>query len=323
MPTPQEGLDKEMAFATVADAFLELLTRIELNPARVTLASQRYNAVKTTIENALPGKTVSQIGSFQRKTKIKPADLGDALDIDAVVSFGRFYKYAGAGESGTTPSNALEIVRRALISNRTYHVMTPQTDHPVVILEYADDMKIELTPAFADATGARPHPGSSIDCYIAGSASGDWKPSDYDFDAAMISSLNGMTKQRLVPTIKMVKTYFRNIEMPLKSFHTELLVATTVPAIIAEWDAKNYSYGYEFILAQFLRVASQALTNPVQLPGSYTSPVNSHLTQVHLAGLGTYLSGRADEAWRLAKLEDKTQALAGWRPFFGEPFPAN
>ena len=92
-----------MAFATVADAFLELLKRIELNPARVTLASQRYNSVKTTIESALPGKAVSQIGSFQRKTKIKPADLGDALDIDAVVNFGRFYKYAGAGESGMTP----------------------------------------------------------------------------------------------------------------------------------------------------------------------------------------------------------------------------
>src|ERR1035437_490436 len=119
MPTPQEGLDKEMAFATVADAFLELLTRIELNPARVTLASQRYNAVKTTIENALPGKTVSQIGSFQRKTKIKPADLGDALDIDAVISFGGFYRYAGVGESGTTPSNALETVRRALVSEGT------------------------------------------------------------------------------------------------------------------------------------------------------------------------------------------------------------
>lgn len=136
-----------MAFSTVAEAFNELLKRIELNPARVTLASQRYNAIKTTIEGALPGKTVSQIGSFQRKTKIRPAGLGDALDIDAVVSFGRFYKYAGVGESGTTPSNALEIIRRALVSNETYRVMTPEKDHPVVTLQYADDMKIELTPA--------------------------------------------------------------------------------------------------------------------------------------------------------------------------------
>jgi len=79
-----------MAFSSVNEAFIELLKRIELNPARVTLASQRYNAIKTTVENALPGKTVSQIGSFQRKTKIRPADLGDALDIDAVVNFKRF-----------------------------------------------------------------------------------------------------------------------------------------------------------------------------------------------------------------------------------------
>jgi len=43
-----------MAYATVADAFTELLKRIELNPARVTLASQRYSAIKATIEGALP-----------------------------------------------------------------------------------------------------------------------------------------------------------------------------------------------------------------------------------------------------------------------------
>jgi Second Messenger Oligonucleotide or Dinucleotide Synthetase domain len=315
-----------MPFATVADAFNDLLKRIELNPARVTLASQRYNAVKTTIEGALPGKTVSQIGSFRRKTRIRPVDLGDALDIDAVVSFGRFSKYAGTGESGTTPSNALEIVRRALISNQTYRVMTPVKDHPVVTLDYADNMKIELIPAFVDGTGTHPHPGTSIDCYVIGTVSGNWELADYDYDAAMISSLNGITKQRLVPTAKIVKAYFRNVEMPLKSFHTELLVATIVPSIIADWDAKNYSYGsygYEFILAQFLRRASQMLTNPVQLDGSFTPPVNSNLTQLRLAGLGTFLSGCADEAWRLAQLKDKTQALQGWRTFFGEPFPAN
>lgn len=312
-----------MAFATVADAFTELLKRIELNPARVALASQRYNAVKETIETALPGKTVCQIGSFQRKTKIRPADLGDALDIDAVVSFKRFTHYARSGEDGTSPSDALEIVRRALVSNATYRVMTPVKDHPVVTLQYADDMKIELIPAFADATGAHPHPGTSIDCYIIGTSSGNWEPADYDYDAAIISRLNGLTKQRLVPTIKLVKAYFRNIEMPLKSFHAELLVATIVPSIISEWDAKNYSYGYEFILAQFLRQASRTLTNPVQLSGSYTPPIDSNLSKAHLAGLGTFLSGRADQAWRLAELQNKTQALEGWSDFFGEPFPPN
>ncbi len=48
-----------MAFSNVNEAFEELLRRIELNPARVVVASQRYNAVKVTIERALPGKAVS------------------------------------------------------------------------------------------------------------------------------------------------------------------------------------------------------------------------------------------------------------------------
>jgi Second Messenger Oligonucleotide or Dinucleotide Synthetase domain len=194
-------LGARMAFSTVADAFIELLKRIELNPARVTLASQRYNAIKMTIEGALPGKTVSQIGSFQRKTKIRPADLGDALDVDAVVNFKRFTEYARSGD-GTSPSQALETVRRALASNETYRVMTPQKDHPVVTLQYADDMKLELTPAFADATGARPHPGTAIDCYIIGTASGDWEPAELikkceRLDWALCAIPSSQSSQRL------------------------------------------------------------------------------------------------------------------------------
>src|SRR5437870_10782597 len=113
---------------------------LELNPARAALASQRYNAVKATIERALPGKTVSQVGSFQRKTKIRPADLSDALDIDVAVNFMRFTHYATAG-NGVSPAGALETVRHALASNETYKVMDPGKNHPVVTLQYADDMK--------------------------------------------------------------------------------------------------------------------------------------------------------------------------------------
>jgi len=310
-----------MSYSTIAEAFDELLKRIELNPARVDLASQRYNAVKATVERELPGKAVSQIGSFQRKTKIRPADLSDGLDIDVVVSFKRFTQYATDG-SGVSPAGTLETVRRAVTSNETYRVMAPEIDHPVVTLQYADDMKIELIPAFVDCTGDHPHPGTLHECYVIGTASGAWIPADYDYDAAMISALNARTKMRLVPCIKLAKAYFRNVHMPLKSFHTELLAATTVPDIIAEWDGKSYRYGYEFLLAEFLRRAANSLTTPVQLAGSFSPPINSDLTQLRLASLGTWLKGRSDEAWKLAQVKDVKQALVGWRAFFGEPFPS-
>lgn len=309
-----------MPFVTVDAAFEELLRRIELNPARVSLASQRYNAVKSTIEGSLPGKTVTQVGSFQRKTKIRPADLGDSLDVDVVVSFRRFTEYARDGR-GVSPGDALEIVRKALAANQTYRVMTPQKDHPVVTLTYADDMSIELTPAFVDATGAHPHPGLSAECYVVGSASGAWVPADYDYDALMISSLNGRSGKKLIPMIKLVKAYFRNAKVSLKSFHTELLVSGTIPSIVNEWNEKNYSYGYQFLLAEFLRRASRVMTNPVQLPGSYSPPLNSGLSQLFLASLGTFLSGRADVAWKICAIKSTSEAVAEWRAFFGEPFP--
>lgn len=172
----------------VSDAFAELVRRIELNPARVQLASQRYNAVKGALESALPGKTVRQIGSFQRSTKIRPADLSDLLDIDAVVSFGDAMRLAPTGE-GLSPEAAARQVRGALTSNERYKVMEPYVDAPTVVLEYADRPRftIELVPAFVDRRNAvaagRPAP------YLVAAVAG-WQIADYDFDAAIITQAN-------------------------------------------------------------------------------------------------------------------------------------
>ena len=67
--------------ATVSAGFKELLKRIELNPTRVALASQRYNAVADRIARELPGCEVRQVGSFQRRTKIRPLEEDDPLGV--------------------------------------------------------------------------------------------------------------------------------------------------------------------------------------------------------------------------------------------------
>jgi hypothetical protein len=204
-----------MPVTSVDESFKELLRRIELNRSRVTLASERYNAVKATVEAALPGKTLRQIGSFQRKTKIKPVDLSDQLDIDVVVSFGRFYAYATNPTEGVTPDKALNIVREGLRWNETYRVMPQQQDHPAIRIEYAD----------GDLTGQHSHGLSGPACYIVGASPYTWVAADYDYDAQIISSLNAVSEEKLVPMIKLAKSYFQNATVPLKSFHTEILVA--------------------------------------------------------------------------------------------------
>jgi hypothetical protein len=285
----------------------------------VTLASQRYSAVKEAIENALPGKIVSQVGSFQRKTRIRPIDLSDGLDVDAVVSFGKFYRFVSDG-SGTTPRGALETVRRGLVSNETYKIMTPESDHPALCLQYADSMTIELIPVFEDATGLRPHNGS-LSCYIFGDKPNAWEPCDYDYDAAVISALNVASSYKLVPSVKMVKAYFRKSNVPLKSFHTELLVANTVPVFVPDWREKGYFFGYNHIMAAILETAAKTVTSPMQIKGSYTRPVDSGLDNLTLTKIGRWLEARAQTAWSLCKIQDETEALRRWREFLGDPFP--
>ena len=309
MPVPVVSVD---------DAFKELLSRIELNPARVALASQRYNAIKNVLEAALPGKSVRQIGSFQRKTKIRPTDLSDRLDLDVVVSFGRFYNYAASGTEGTTPGRALDILRHAIWSNDTYRVMPQAQDHPSLRIEYADQMAIEFVPAFEDLTGQHSHGPTGPNCYIVGSTPYMWVPADYDYDAHLIGTLNSFTEGRLVPSIKMVKAYLRNVSAPLKSFHTEILVANIVPGLISEWKGKGYRYGYNHILAATLANISKTITVPAVLPGSFSPPVNSGLNVATLVALGTFLATKAAAAWQLCA----ANTVQGWREFFGEPFPS-
>jgi hypothetical protein len=311
----------QIALTTVDEAFNEFLRRIELNGTRVMLASKRYNAVKIAIEGALQGKTVRQIGSFQRKTKIRPLDLSDKLDIDAVVSFGPFREYATDGR-GTYPESALETVRQALCANETYRVMPQEKNHPTVRLEYADAMSIELAPAFEDLTGQHPHGIGQPNCYIVGDSPSSWKPADYDFDSQVITQLNKDADEKLVPFIKLAKCYFRNMRVPLKSFHTEVLAANDVPGMLWYWKTQGHAFGYHHTLAGFLNCAASSIMTPAVLKGSYSPPVDSETSNFTLIKLADWLKKRSERAWALCRVQDEGAALSGWREFLGDPFPA-
>jgi hypothetical protein len=305
----------------VGEAFEELMRRIELDPTRSALASRRYAAVKGRIESSLPGKTVSQVGSFARKTKIRPMSPSDQLDVDAVVRFATARTFAPAGE-GVTPGAALDTVKRALVSDSTYRLMAPVTDAPVVWLEYADGFRLELIPSFVDGTGTNPRPGGPA-CYLVGTSSGSWVAADYDFDSEVITGLNQSPaiSGSLVPAIKMIKTFVRTMEIGLDSFHSEILAALVVPSAIANWESLGLSWGYQHLLAFFLSTVGSHLEGPISLPGSYSRPVDSGLSSYQLATKGEELRNLGTKAWSLCKEGDQSSSLPGWRAFFGDPFP--
>jgi len=307
--------------ASVDQAFRQFLTRIELNAARVGLASQRYNAVKEHVEATLTGATVRQIGSFQKNTKIRPLDLSEHLDVDGLVILGQARTIGPAGGSGLTTTAALSRVEDALRGAKTYRLMRPTIDAPTVTLEYADGFRMELAVGYEDWTGLRPRAQGPVPYLVAGKL--DWLPADYDFDAQFITYLNGLPihEGAIVPVIKLAKRYFRTTGVPLNSFHTEVLVCLTLPSAIADWVAKRQRWGYHHALAAVLSLASPLMISGLTLPNSYSPPVTSNLPADELRQVGVFLKKAGVLAWNICSESDAEVAIERWRTFFGDPFP--
>jgi hypothetical protein len=311
-----------MVLTTVNSAFDELLKRIELNPTRVQLVASRYKAIKERLESEIHRCEVFQIGSFQRKTKIRPDDENEGLDIDIGVCLNNFTEYAKDDE-GVSPSQALNKVMLALEKDKTYKLMKPEKDVPTVTLEYSDGLRIEIVSCYR-SVGRHFHRNSPPYCYIIGKDNNSWQTADYDYDAQVISGLNQVesVKQALVPSIKMVKRFLHNYRSPLKSFHVEVLCATIIPSEIIYWESLNYTWHYNHVLALFLSKAHELLKGPISLAGSYSVPVDSNINDQQMSHLGKILSQLGDRAWTLCKLPNSSSTIGQWAEFYGEPFPA-
>ena len=148
-------------------------------------------------------------------------------------------------------------------------------------------------------------------------------PADYDYDAAYISELNqaqGVNKH-LVPFIKILKAYFRNMNVTLKSFHAEILAAKIVPGLLIDWESQNLTWGYHHLLAGFLTQASTFLSGPVSLSDSHSSVMDSGLSVSELSRIASYLTGHGNQAWSICQTKDESKAVLEWSKFIGTPFP--
>jgi hypothetical protein len=306
---------------SVVQAFHQYLSRLELNPTRVALASQRYNAIKEHLGATLAGATVRQIGSFQKRTKIRPLDLSDTLDVDGLVVIGTARNYALPGQAGTTPAGALAQVSKALQDAKAYKLMKPEIDAPTVTLEYADNFRVELAIGYEERTGKYPRPSGPA-CYLVAGPT-DWVPADYDFDAQTISGLNSAPANAgsIVPVIKMMKHYLRAAEVPLNSFHIELIVCATLPKAIAEWTAQGQVWGYQHAFAAVLSSARIFMASGIALSGSYSPAVTSGLSGEELKKIGIFFEKAGALAWNICGVSEAYVAVERWRTFFGDPFP--
>lgn len=305
---------------TVAQSFDEFRSKLELNASLQNAVSTHHNAVRKWIENYGLNIETQLIGSLQRKTRIQPRADKDSFDIDILVKLGSFGSWLAGG---ITPSDALDKVENIVSQNTTYNLMGPETDSPTIVIEYADNLKVELVPAYLDNIGytseGTPLPPTGRGYWIP--MNNKWIMADYDYDAEYITTQNQTSNGYLVPLIKMLKAAKRYRFDHMESYHLEILLANFIIEIIDSYEKRREQISFPKIVADCFLMLSIKIINSVKIPGSKSPPGDAYMLPFKKHQLAQMFKEISDYCYILLGLEDR-QAIEGWQKVFGESFPS-
>lgn len=305
---------------TVSQAFNEFKSRLELSQSFQDKISTHHNAIREWIESYDPQIKTKLIGSLQRKTRIQPRS-NDTFDIDILVILGSFERWVAIG--GITPQDALDKVEDIISKHETYDKMGPEADSPTIIINYADNTKVEIVPGYVDNIGQYADGTPALP-----KGRGYWIPkrnrwiiADYDYEAEYISKKNEETDGYLIPTIKMLKAIKRNRFPIMKSYHLEVIAVNIIPTIVSYLRNNKYKISYPLLIYRFFLMAKDEIIKSARIPGSKSPNADEYLDFNAKYQLSEIFKKISKYYESLINLNERN-AIEGWRKLFGEPFPS-
>lgn len=303
----------------LAKAFEKFRENLELKPTFDGLIQQKHRAVRGVVERTMPGSKTKLIGSVGRKTRIHPRE-EDEFDIDILVEMGSFYRWVSSG--GISPNLAGGKLKKAVTESERYKSMNPEVDHPVVLFEYADGVKVELIPAYRDMIGASSD-GKQRGVVGRGywiPKNGKWELVDYDFEMDYISSRNLVADGYLVPTVKMLKALKRELFPDMSSFYLEVLAALIVPHVVKTAKANYVPITYHYLVREFISITPEFFSMPIGVPGSNSKEMT---LSVEDQDIYKRIFSLIREHMDLHNNSEVNEQLKALKNIFGNPFPSN
>lgn len=290
---------KELVVATtIASSFRQMRTNLEITTLQQSTVSTRQQNVRNAIARGLIVKESFVTGSYKRHTMISP--LAEA-DIDIFVVLDPQYYKAGGYAA------LLDRVREVLLETYT---STPQISRngQAVTITFTDFV-VDVVPAFYRKGGGFLIPSTSQHRWIA---------TDPRVHETSMSEANAAHDGNLVPIIKMIKGWNRQINRSFRSFYLELLVEKILCGVTISNDQSACRYvfdkGRELIK---YKMKDPAGLDSDQIPGLLS--VNNVEDAVSRFNTAYNRAIRAESFARNGKLAD---AVNEWRKVFGDYFPA-
>lgn len=289
---------------TIAQSFEKLKQNLEITGLQSTTVSVRQTGVRKVLDAELIVEDSFLTGSYSRNTMIAPLQDAD-VDIFVILAAKYFYHYDGGQNGGQ--AGLLDHVKRVL--KRTY-TRTPDIsrDGQAVTIRF-EDFVADVVPGFRRKGGG---------FLIPNSITKTWLSTDPKKHVEITSSANSVHHGDLVPLIKMIKAWNRNINRYFRSFHLEVLALEIMNGVTIS----DFPSGVRF----YFDKGRQLITKKNLDPAGFGSDVGSYLNSQESIREATMKFQHAYES--AVKAEDYARrglvrdAVDVWIAIFGDYFPA-
>lgn len=283
---------------TIWESFRELKANLEITELQQSTVSTRQQNVRKAVENELDVLDSFLTGSYSRHTMIAP--LKEA-DIDVFVVLDPSY-YQKDGQA-----NLIDKLKRVL--KKTY----PQTsgisrNGQAVTIQFTDII-VDVVPAFYRKTGGY---------LIPNSVGQTWISTDSKKHIEIMTSANKAHNGDLVPLIKMIKAWNRNINRYFNSFHLEVLALQ----IFDEVTISDFPSAMRYFFYKGRNLITKKNPDPAGYGGNVGYYLNTEDKINAAVSRFTTAYNRALKAERYESDGDTVLAIEEWKKIFGNYFPS-
>lgn len=294
--TAKEGI---VVATTIKESFRKLRSNLEITDLQQETVSTRQKNIRDAVETELLVLDTFLTGSYSRSTMISP--LSEA-DIDIFVILDSSY-YEANGQI-----SLLDKVKRVL--KKTYPRTPSISRNGQAITITFTDFVVDVVPAFYRRGGGYLIPSTHN--------GGFWLATDPKQHVQISSKANSAHNGDLVPLIKMIKCWNRNIDKHFRSFHLEVLTWQILDGVTIS----NFPSGMRYFFDKGRDLISKK--NPD--PAGYNDDVGFYIdtrTKIDEAvSRFTTAYNRAIKAEAYEKDGYIESAINEWRRIFGSNFPA-
>ncbi|MCP3439790.1 nucleotidyltransferase [Bradyrhizobium sp. CCGUVB14] len=282
---------------TIAAGFTLLKQNLEITGLQSATVSTRQQRVREAVEKEMTVLSSFLAGSYQRSTMIAPLVNAD-VDIFIVLDPSYYEKY--------TPAGLLDRVRTVLL--KTYNTGTQISRNGQAVTLTFSDFKVDAVPCYNRQGGGY---------LIPNSLAGNWISTNPPAHEAHTTASNKAHNGDIVPLIKMIRRWNREINSAFRGFYLELMTIDILNGIRID----DFPSGVRYVLDKGREKVKFKQRDPAGY-GDEINPLDNVTTVEDAVSRFTTAYNRAIKAEEYARGGKIEAAYGEWRKIFGDYFPA-